>query len=77
MAHRTQLYLSDAQYRWLQREAARAGSIAQVVRDLIDRARTSASPDDHDPLIALLLDEQPARGASPSSVGTLDEDLYG
>lgn len=76
MTHRTQLYLDDAQYRWLQREAARAGSIAQVVRDLIDAARTSGLGAD-DPLIELLLRHPPAQGESPTSVTTLDDDLYG
>ena len=36
LTHRTQLFLTDAQYRWLKVRAASAGSIAQVVRDWID-----------------------------------------
>lgn len=77
MAHRTQLYLDDAQYRWLRREAKRAGSIAQVVRGLIDAARTSGPGAEDDPLIGLLLEQPPARGATRTSVTTLDDDVYG
>lgn len=76
MAHRTQLYLDEAQYRWLRREAGRVGSIAQVVRDLIDAARTSESGPG-DPLIDLLLEQPPAQAEKHTSVTTLDEDVYG
>ena len=39
MKHRTQLYLDEGQYRWLKQRAGESGSIAAVVRDLIDAER--------------------------------------
>jgi hypothetical protein len=75
---RTQLYLDEDQYRWLRRQAGPKGSIAAVVRDLIDQAKKSHRPDpDEDPLIRHLLYEPPARGKKRTSVTTIDEDLYG
>ena len=76
MQHRTQLYLDDGQYRWLKRQAGQGGSIAGVVRGLIDAARSRSASDRRDPLMRYLLDERPAEGP-PSSVTTLDRDLYG
>jgi hypothetical protein len=76
MRHRTQLYLDDGQYRWLKQQAQREGSIAQVVRDLIDAARSRRPSLAHDPLIRYLIDEPPGEGARGSTVQTLDEDLY-
>lgn len=75
MRRRTQLYLEEDQYRWLKQRAGR-GSIAGVVRDLIDHAREARPNLSGDPLIRYLLDE-PAAGIRPTSVTTLDEDLYG
>ena len=77
MRHRTQLYLDDSQYRWLKQRAQREGSIARVVRDLIDTARSHRPSLAHDPLIRYLIDEPPGEGAHGSTVQTLDEDLYG
>ncbi len=77
MRHRTQLYLDDGQYRWLKQQAQREGSIAQVVRDLIDTARSRRPSLARDPLIRYLIDEPPAEGSHGSTVRTLDEDLYG
>jgi hypothetical protein len=77
MRHRTQLYLDDGQYRWLKQQARREGSIAQVVRALIDTARSHRPSVARDPLIRYLIDEPPAEGAHDSTVQTLDEDLYG
>jgi hypothetical protein len=77
MKHRTQLYLDDDQYRWLKQQAGRAGSIAAVVRQLVDEARSRRPRADHDPLVRYLVGEPPAEGRSPSSVESLDEDLYG
>jgi hypothetical protein len=76
MQHRTQLYLDDDQYRWLKRQARRGGSIAGVVRELIDAARARRPSDARDPLIRYLLKEPPAEGAGESTVETLDRDLY-
>lgn len=74
---RTQLYLDEGQYRWLRQRSGRGGSIAAVVRELIDAARAAeAGAGEDDPLVAYLLSE-PADGHAASSVTQLDEDLYG
>ncbi|MDQ3145852.1 MAG: hypothetical protein M3R01_02770 [Actinomycetota bacterium] len=76
MPHRTQLYLDDDQYRWLKQRAGRSGTIAAVVRSLIDAARKEPAPDAaQDPLIRYLL-EDPGEGPAPSTVETLDKDIY-
>jgi hypothetical protein len=77
MQHRTQLYLDDGQYRWLKRQARQGGSIAAVVRELIDAARSRRPDPARDPLIRYLIDEPPAEGAGDSTVQTLDEDICG
>lgn len=77
MAHRTQLYLDDGQYRWLRQRARERGSIAAVVRELIDAARSRTSDVATDPLIRYLKDEDPADGVTVTTVQTLDQDLYG
>jgi hypothetical protein len=77
MAHRTQLYLEDDQYRWLRRRAGSKGSIAGVVRDLIDAARARRPAIATDPLIDYLLDERPGDSGSASTVADLDHDIYG
>jgi hypothetical protein len=77
MQHRTQLYLDEGQYRWLKQQARRGGSIAAVVRELIDTARARRPDSAGDPLIRYLTDEPPAEGAGDSTVQTLDRDLYG
>lgn len=77
MRRRTQLYLEEDQYRWLKQKAGHAGSIAGVVRDLVDQARrTTVNPQD-DELMRYLLDEPAAKGKRRTSVVTVDEDLYG
>lgn len=77
MKHRTQLYLDDGQYRWLKERAGGAGSIAAVVRQLIDAERARLADPAGDPLLRFLAEESPAKGGKPTSVATLDEDLYG
>jgi hypothetical protein len=77
MKHRTQLYLDDSQYRWLKQRAGQRGSIAAVVRDLIEAARSQRPSPSGDPLIRYLLDQPPGEGNAPSSVSTLDRELYG
>jgi hypothetical protein len=77
MKHRTQLYLNDAQYRWLRQRAGKAGSIAAVVRELIDAERARLADPAADPLLRFLVEESPARGRVDTSVTTLDRDLYG
>ncbi len=77
MKHRTQLYLDEAQYRWLRQRAGESGSIAAVVRDLIDAERARRMDPVADPLLSYLVEEAPARGPEGTSVSTLDRDLYG
>ncbi|HTD58062.1 MAG TPA: hypothetical protein VK672_04135 [Solirubrobacteraceae bacterium] len=77
MTHRTQLYLEDDQYRWLQRRAGSSGSIAGVVRELIDAARSRRQAPATDPLIGYLIDDEPAHSGAQSTVENLDQDIYG
>lgn len=77
MKHRTQLYLDESQYRWLQQRAGKAGSIAAVVRELIDAERARLADPAGDPLLLFLVEESPGRGREKTSVSTLDRDLYG
>lgn len=77
MRHRTQLYLDDGQYRWLKQQARQGRSIAEVVRELIDAARSHRPSQVRDPLIRYLLEEPAAAGANDSTVQTLDQDIYG
>jgi hypothetical protein len=76
MKHRTQLYLDDSQYRWLKQRAG-AGSIAAVVRELIDAERGRLADPAADPLLRFLVEETPGKGHEATSVETLDRDLYG
>jgi hypothetical protein len=77
MKHRTQLYLNEGQYRWLKQRAGGAGSIAAVVRELIDAERSRLADPAGDPLLRFLVEESPGRGSEETSVTTLDRDLYG
>lgn len=77
MKHRTQLYLDEGQYRWLKQRAGEAGSIAAVVRDLIDAERARGVDPARDPLLSYLVDEAPGKGREGTSVSSLDRDLYG
>lgn len=77
MKHRTQLYLDDAQHRWLRQRAGSAGSIAAVVRELIDAERARRPDPAADPLLSYLVAEEPGLGIEGTSVTTLDRDLYG
>jgi len=77
MKHRTQLYLDDSQYRWLKQRAGGSGSIAAVVRELIDAERRRLADPAADPLLRFLVEERPAKGREATSVETLDRDLYG
>jgi hypothetical protein len=77
MKHRTQLYLDEGQYRWLKQRAGAAGSIAAVVRELIDAERARGVDPTVDPLLSYLVDEAPGRGREGTSVSSLDRDLYG
>jgi hypothetical protein len=77
MRHRTQLYLDESQYRWLKQQAGNRGSIAAVVRGLIENARTTRSDPLRDPLLRYLSEEPAPVSKRPSTVETLDRDLYG
>jgi hypothetical protein len=77
MKHRTQLYLDDAQHRWLRQRAGKSGSIAAVVRELIDAERARRPDPGADPLLRYLVEDLPGRGREGTSVTTLDQDLYG
>ncbi len=77
MKHRTQLYLDDAQHRWLRQRAGKSGSIAAVVRELIDAERARRPDPAADPLLSYLVADTPGRGPEGTSVTTLDRDLYG
>jgi len=77
MRHRTQLYLDEGQYRWLKQRAGEAGSIAAVVRELIDAERARGLDPAVDPLLSYLVDEAPGKGTEKTSVGSLDLDVYG
>ena len=77
MRHRTQLYLDEDQYRWLKQRAAKGGSIAGVVRRLIDAERSRSANPDGDSFVRYLLSESPADSGGRSSVETIDRDLYG
>jgi len=77
MKHRTQLYLDEGQYRWLRQRAGEAGSIAAVVRDLIDAERARGVDPSTDPLLSYLVEEAPGKGRKGTSVSSLDRDLYG
>ena len=77
MKHRTQLYLDEGQHRWLKQRAGEAGSIAAVVRELIDAERARGVTVTADPLLSYLVDETPGKGRKATSVSTLDRDLYG
>jgi hypothetical protein len=77
MKHRTQLYLNEAQYRWLKGRAGKSGSIAAVVRELIESERLRRPDVAEDPLLRYLVAEAPGKGREDTSVTTLDRDLYG
>jgi len=77
MKHRTQLYLSEAQHRWLKGRAGKSGSIAAVVRELIDAERLRRTDPVADPMLSYLVTEPPGEGRERTSVTTLDRDLYG
>jgi hypothetical protein len=76
--HRTQLYLDEDQYRWLKRRA-NGNSIAGVVRELIDaeREREPEPSMEDDPFIQYLLYAPRIKTGRPSSVTTIDQELYG
>jgi len=77
LTHRTQLFLTDEQYRWLKVRAGSAGSIAAVVRDWIDSEMDRSRKDlRNDPAIRYLLEGPHSTGGPASTVTTIDQELY-
>lgn len=81
LTHRTQLFLTEEQYRWLNVRARSAGSVAAVVRDWID-SQMNPSPQDlrDDPAIGYLLDgPHEYEGDEPAHdrMNDIDQSLYG
>jgi hypothetical protein len=77
LTHRTQIFLTDEQHRWLKIKAGNAGSIAAVVRDWIDSEMEPGPDLRNDPAIGFLLGPPEAATGKPSTVTTIDQDLYG
>lgn len=75
--HRTQINLEEDQLRWLKQQAGPRGSIAGIIRGLIDEARARPIDPASDPAIRYLLGPAASGRARTSSVTTLDSDLYG
>jgi len=71
---KVQLYLSEEQYRFLKQRAAERGSIAQVVRDLIEGA---LGPEDvaEDPFYRHIVRPKAGSG-SPYEAETAKRELY-
>lgn len=61
-SRKLQLYVTERQYRWLRQRAATRGSIAAVVRDLIDRSHSPDDPED-DPFFRHVMAERPGSGS--------------
>lgn len=81
LTHRTQLFLTEEQYRWLKVKAGSEGSIAAVVRDWID-SEMHVSPEDlrNDPAIRYLLEgPHEYEGDEPAyeRMNEIDQLLYG
>ncbi len=58
-----QLYVTEHQYRLLKQRAGERGSIAGVVRDLIDHAGVPAEPES-DPFYRRMVEEKQGSGRS-------------
>lgn len=69
-----QLYVTERQYRLLRQRAGERGSIAKVVRDLIDQAETPADPE-ADPFYRHLMSEKSGSGA-PYRAEDTKRELY-
>jgi hypothetical protein len=75
MAQRkVQLYLTEEQYRLVKQRAGERGSIAQVVRDLIDAAGRPGDPKE-DPFYRHLMGKRKGSGG-PYSAERAKRDLY-
>lgn len=71
---KVQLYVTEEQYRLLKQRASRRGSIAQVVRDLIEASVGPADPK-ADPFYRYLLGEKEGSGR-PYRAERAKRDLY-
>jgi hypothetical protein len=71
---KVQLYLTEAQYRYLKQRAGTRGSIAGVVRELIDSAGQPSDPE-RDPFYGHLLADKPGSGGEYDAE-TAKRDLY-
>jgi hypothetical protein len=69
-----QLYVTDHQYRLLKQRAGERGSIAKVVRDLIDQASEPADPAS-DPFYRHVVSEKTGSG-TPYSAEQAKRELY-
>ncbi|MDQ3991964.1 MAG: hypothetical protein M3245_06635 [Actinomycetota bacterium] len=72
---KVQLYLTEEQYRFVKQRAAERGSIAQVVRDLIDEAGRPNDPRS-DPFYQHLIETKKGSGRSYDAESAKRE-LYG
>lgn len=72
---RVQLYLTEEQYRLLKRRAGESGSIAAVVRDLID-ASTDPGDAERDPFYRHLLAEKPEGRGERYTAEEAKRELY-
>lgn len=71
---KVQVYLTEEQYRLLRQRAGERGSIAQVVRDLVDGSAAPAEPD-ADPFFRHVF--RPKNGSGrPYSAEKAKRDLY-
>jgi hypothetical protein len=77
LTHRTQIFLTDEQHRWLKIKAGSTRSIAAVIRDWIDSEMEPGPDLRNDPAIRFLLDGPLDTSGPPSTVTTIDQDLYG
>jgi hypothetical protein len=71
---KVQLYLTEEQYRLLRQRAGERGSVAQVVRDLIDAGFAAQSVED-DPFYQHLSAARPGSG-KPYAAEEAKRDLY-
>ena len=80
LTHRTQLFLTDEQYRWLKIRAGSAGSIAAVVRDWINSEMEPGPDLRDDPAIRYMLEgPHEYEGDEPAyeRMNDIDKLLYG
>ncbi len=78
LTHRTQIFLTDSQHRWLTiKAAALNSSLAAVIRDLLDAEMDPKVDLMNDPAIKYLLSTPPAEDVDPPPVNDIDWDVDG